>query len=430
MKITANLGLRKPDGSDVVNIDDINYNSDKIDLEFNKIKNTVENIDTTAENTMIKDVNNHFNSPNVEGALEELFQCGVNSKNKVVQAINSKITVPDLNSNNSWDEISNSIRNIKEGRGNAQVSQVLQGSTFTNDSGQLLTGTMPNRGGAQTITPGPINKTLENGYYGGDITIIGDSDLKPENIKQGINIFGVTGNMPIIINKVVPRLFITKTVSGNGVFQEIDINTGIVIKTSTRSSWEDNKIFTLSKEKVKIQYIVSTSRIDELDADFNPSRSNIYTNSELLKNCNTNSFYDGNKDRIFIDGYVNDVLYEFNNEYVIIKSFPNSEITAPTGAIDGNRLRMFSYKEFNKEIYEINPDTHATIKTMTIDSTVNDICAYNDGNKLVLLVTTSKIREFDPNSLEPIKDILPNIKKMAIGIEKNIIFNNKEYTYK
>ena len=37
MKLTANLGLKKPDGNDVVNIDDFNYNSDKIDLEFNKI---------------------------------------------------------------------------------------------------------------------------------------------------------------------------------------------------------------------------------------------------------------------------------------------------------------------------------------------------------------------------------------------------------
>lgn len=34
MKTTANYGLKKPDGTDVVNIDDFNFNADKVDTEL------------------------------------------------------------------------------------------------------------------------------------------------------------------------------------------------------------------------------------------------------------------------------------------------------------------------------------------------------------------------------------------------------------
>lgn len=36
MQTTANLGLKKPEGTDVVNIDDFNYNADIIDVEITK----------------------------------------------------------------------------------------------------------------------------------------------------------------------------------------------------------------------------------------------------------------------------------------------------------------------------------------------------------------------------------------------------------
>jgi hypothetical protein len=77
--------------------------------------------------------------------------------------------------------------------GNAVASNVLSGKTFINSTGQTITGTMVNRGGAQTITPGTSNKTLNSGYYSGNITVKGDSNLKAENIVSGKSIFGVSG---------------------------------------------------------------------------------------------------------------------------------------------------------------------------------------------------------------------------------------------
>ncbi|WP_321994839.1 hypothetical protein [Clostridium butyricum] len=40
MKTTSNYALKKPDGNDVVNIEDFNYNADKIDIEIKNINDT------------------------------------------------------------------------------------------------------------------------------------------------------------------------------------------------------------------------------------------------------------------------------------------------------------------------------------------------------------------------------------------------------
>lgn len=49
---------------------------------------------------------------------------------------------------------------------------------------------------AKTITPGTADKTaIDSGSYAnGTITVLGDADLKSENIKTGVNIFGIDGS--------------------------------------------------------------------------------------------------------------------------------------------------------------------------------------------------------------------------------------------
>ena len=112
--------------------------------------------------------------------------------------------------------------------GNASDGQVLNGQTYYNtDAKTKRTGTMPNRGavnqslaingsytipagyhngsgkvtqnvptkGAQTYTPGTTNQTIAaNQYLTGPQTIKGDPNLKPENIKKGVSIMGITGS--------------------------------------------------------------------------------------------------------------------------------------------------------------------------------------------------------------------------------------------
>lgn len=77
------------------------------------------------------------------------------------------------------------------GGGNAQPEDVLSGKTFTNDYGEQV-GTMPNRG-AIIITPSTSNTTIPAGYHNGSGYVKGDPNLVPENIKQGVSIFGVSG---------------------------------------------------------------------------------------------------------------------------------------------------------------------------------------------------------------------------------------------
>ena len=111
--------------------------------------------------------------------------------------------------------------------GNASDGQVLSGQTYYNtDAKTKRTGTMPNKEavnqslaingsytipegyhngngkvtqsvktkGAQTFTPGRSNQSIgANQWLSGAQTIMGDPNLKPENIKKGVPIFGNVG---------------------------------------------------------------------------------------------------------------------------------------------------------------------------------------------------------------------------------------------
>jgi hypothetical protein len=65
-------------------------------------------------------------------------------------------------------------------------------------NGALVTGTLAVQATtAQTITPGTANIVKGAGVYDGAITIEGDPDLVPGNIKAGVNIFGVAGTSTV-----------------------------------------------------------------------------------------------------------------------------------------------------------------------------------------------------------------------------------------
>lgn len=81
----------------------------------------------------------------------------------------------------------------------AVVAEVLAGKTFAK-GGNVLTGTMPNRGAVTgTITDKSTPYTIPQGYHDGSGTVAIDSTsasaLVPENVREGIEILGVTGTM-------------------------------------------------------------------------------------------------------------------------------------------------------------------------------------------------------------------------------------------
>jgi prepilin-type N-terminal cleavage/methylation domain-containing protein len=84
--------------------------------------------------------------------------------------------------------------------GNAQSSDVLNGKTFSNDDG-FQTGSMTNRSGNVTAQGTSVSGTTlrfrpQQGYYSGDSSNsveYNDTDFVAGNIKNGVNLFGVTG---------------------------------------------------------------------------------------------------------------------------------------------------------------------------------------------------------------------------------------------
>ncbi len=79
----------------------------------------------------------------------------------------------------------------------AITADILSGYTaYAN--GNKITGTIPSKT-AQTYTPGTTNQVINSGQYLlGNQTILGSANLVPENIKKGVNIFGIVGTyLPI-----------------------------------------------------------------------------------------------------------------------------------------------------------------------------------------------------------------------------------------
>jgi hypothetical protein len=69
------------------------------------------------------------------------------------------------------------------------AANVLAGTSIAGTAG-----TMPNRG-AMTITPGTTSQIIPTGFHNGSGTVVGDVDLIASNILNGVNIFGVVGNI-------------------------------------------------------------------------------------------------------------------------------------------------------------------------------------------------------------------------------------------
>lgn len=80
---------------------------------------------------------------------------------------------------------------------NAIASDIKQGKTaYVN--GTKITGSMPPYG-PQTITPTTQNQSFGPGVYlNGQITVLGSPNLISSNIRKGITIFGVTGDLDYI----------------------------------------------------------------------------------------------------------------------------------------------------------------------------------------------------------------------------------------
>ncbi len=166
-----------------------------LETQYDEVKAELQRTDGASDikpqaiNVQIQDTAGHFTSANVEDALAELVgtvQSGKSAIASSLAAMNQAATSAETHA-----QLAAKIRDISKDA-NATTSQVLTGKTFY-QGGAKRTGTMPNRG-KTIITPGTTNKTIAAGCHAGTGYVVGDSNLKAENIKKGVNIFGVTGS--------------------------------------------------------------------------------------------------------------------------------------------------------------------------------------------------------------------------------------------
>ncbi|MGO4730838.1 tail fiber protein [Paenibacillus sp. 2KB_22] len=144
-------------------------------------------------------------------------QLGVETKSDVVATLNS-IGV-SASTGESWDSLIAKMAGVIRATGNATVSQVLAGATFSNASGNGRVGTIPNRGAGGNVTPGVSNQVKAAGYYSSAITVPGEPNMIADNILVNKSIYGVSGSL--VPNKVTEYPAFSRTNYGGGQDQTI-----------------------------------------------------------------------------------------------------------------------------------------------------------------------------------------------------------------
>ena len=120
---------------------------------------------------------------------------------------------------------------------NAEANQILSGKTAY-VKGNKITGSIGSKG-STTYTPGVNNQTISKGQYlSENQTILGDADLKAANIKNGVEIFGVTGTFTSDANAIANQILSGKTayVKGNKITGSMSNKAGATVTASTTTS--------------------------------------------------------------------------------------------------------------------------------------------------------------------------------------------------
>lgn len=147
-------------------------------------------------------------------------------------------------------------------------------ASATQEAGQVAAGTKSATKqlatqAAQTITPSTEDKTIASGkYLTGTQTIKGDSNLKAENIKKGVSIFGVDGSHECEEGVTLPELSNPGTASDMALGKElIDQNGNVVTGTLA----EVTVVLGLAKQPDSVVYSGESKEIQILSGMYSPT---------------------------------------------------------------------------------------------------------------------------------------------------------------
>lgn len=134
------------------------------------------------------------NGKTVEVILNELFQSANNGKTAIRTALSNKGVTVSLEDTFTLLASKITAQMCKFG-GTSVATDVLSGKTFINSTGNLVTGSMTNRGavvGAIASQSGTY--TIPNGYHSGSGKVTANiTNLTAANVVKGVNVGGVVG---------------------------------------------------------------------------------------------------------------------------------------------------------------------------------------------------------------------------------------------
>lgn len=157
---------------------------------------------------------------------DQAFQLGNERKSEVVAALVAKGI--SASTSESWDSLLSKLTSLIKATGNATAADVLAGKTFSNASGNDLTGSMPNRGAvANTITTQNGQYTIPAGYHNGSGKVTASlPNLTSDNVKKGVNIGGIIGELePSISGKIDLNISSTSFNLSRGQSKEVILAT-------------------------------------------------------------------------------------------------------------------------------------------------------------------------------------------------------------
>ena len=299
----------------------------------------------------------------------------------------------------------------------AVVEDIKQGKTVY-ARGQKLTGTMPNRGSV-TISPNTVSQEHDSGYYDSikvnAVTNEIDTNIKSENIKDGISILGVEGNLvelngqTITVAPSTTEKVINPEEGYNGITQ-------VTVEAVTNNIDTNIKQENIKKD-VSILGITGTLEegVDTSDADATAANIEInktaYVNGEKITGSlplnNTTLVVDNAE--ISLDGENNKLEMNSTNSTkqiidnnVNMKFNANYSDVATTIGLSPDKIKR------GETILNVAGNVQEGIDTSDANAVETDILsgktAYVDGNKITGTITLKEAQTYIPSSSEQIID--------------------------
>lgn len=310
-----------------------------------------------------------------------------------------------------FERIKESIRIIKE-------SEVAKGTGQYSSTKELFVWPYEGYANEGSVIKVPLNMLQS-----------AEKNLKKENIKKGVSIFGEVGTMSEVEEKLSPRMYVCER---DKAYRELDISTRTVLNSvsiDSNNSWD---IWCNSANGKTTLIYMYGDNIYKYDDQLSNNTYVADDTSRHMDDSNIFSYVDSQKkDRVFRVSGGNLLEYNTSN-YTVISSKP-TKLTTATAITYDNKFRMFAFINHNA-LAEINEHDNSVIRSVNIDR-VGDIAVYaNESNKLIIAVfkTNHTMQYFDADTLTIINTVKINSDyvSMSVGFSKELIYKGEVFKLK